>query len=56
MATKSRAPIDDRIQREILDAKAMQKQTGCSWGEALRIAGDKNHTVGVDHTARERIA
>lgn len=32
---------DAQIQAEIIEAKRIQKQIGCSWGEALRIATGK---------------
>jgi hypothetical protein len=30
--------LDRRIKDETIEAKNIQKQTGCSWSEALRIA------------------
>jgi hypothetical protein len=34
-----RKALDKRIQHEITEAKRIQRETGCSWSEALRIAG-----------------
>lgn len=32
--------LDRRIQDEIVEAKRIQAQVKCSWGEALRLARD----------------
>ena len=37
-AKAERDAIDHHIQTEIADAKRIQKETGCSWSEALRLA------------------
>lgn len=39
--------IDVRIQAEIQDAKGIMEQTGCTWAEALRKAGEGNNTVAL---------
>jgi hypothetical protein len=38
MRTK-RKELDQRIQDEIIEAKRIQREHGCSWSEALRLAG-----------------
>jgi hypothetical protein len=30
--------LNKRIQAEIIEAKRIQQQTGCKWGEALQLA------------------
>lgn len=37
-ARRIRHELDQKIRRETKEAKSIQKQTGCSWSEALRIA------------------
>lgn len=39
-ARRIRHELDQKIRHETKEAKSIQKQTGCSWSEALRIAKD----------------
>lgn len=36
-----RESLDRRIQEEVRYAKEIQQQTGCTWGEALRVARNR---------------
>ena len=42
-----RTALDERIQYEIREAQRIQEQTGCSWGEALRIAAGRDITLDI---------
>ena len=37
------ADLDAKRRLEVTNAKAIQKQTGCTWAEAIRAATNDNH-------------